>query len=189
MIKRFIRPAALCTLLLTISLPGQAATTGGYLAVHHEQRDGSRASGISFTAYNKGFGLGVSANKITSSKPLEIDNRDTLYPVYAFAKLSLPATLSPYVEIGIDLGDYLMYEIGKDSEATTNANIEQSSDPIDIYGAVGIKTSMRRAPIDFSLYLKSYAIVFNNSNINQYGEQLREGSVITMGGANIIVNF
>ena len=160
MIKHIIRPASLCALLLAISLPSQAATKGGYLAVHHEQRDDNRASGISFTAYDKGIGLGISANKITSSKPLELDNRDTLYPVYAFAKLSLPTPISPYLEVGIDLGDYLLYEIGK--EAETNTNTEKSADPIDIYYAVGIKTSMRRAPIDFSLYLKSYAIIFND---------------------------
>lgn len=189
MIQRLIRSTVICVALLTVTLPGQAATEGSYLALHHEARDGNRASGVSFTAYSRGVGLGISANKITSDKPLEINDRTTIYPVYAFAKLSLPATISPYVELSVDLGDYLLYETGKDPDSPRNNSDDPKANPIDVYGAVGIKTSMRHSPIDISLYLKSYAIVFNGSTINQYGEQLGEGAILTMGGANIILSF
>ncbi len=189
MMKSFIGSTVVGIAIATVALPCLATTKGSYASVHHEQRDGNRASGVSFTTHSRGMGLGISTNKITSNKPLERHDRTTTYPVYAFAKLALPTTIAPYVEIGVDLGDYLQHEINNDSDTNHNNNETSKMEPIDVYGAVGIKTSMRHAPIDVALYIKSYAVIFNGSNISQYSEQLAHGNAITMSGANIIFNF
>lgn len=175
--------------LAVVASPCLAATKGSYVSVHHEQRDGNRASGISFTTYNRGMALGISANKIISNQPLEMQDRTTIYPVYAFANLALHTPLTPYVEIGIDLGDYLLNELSKDS-SNDHGSIEAKTDnPVDAYGAIGIKTSMRRAPIDFAIYVKSYVLLFNEPHKDANGDQRYAGTVITMSGANLIFNF
>lgn len=182
--------ALLATLLFFIATaPALAATKGSHVSLHHEQRDGNRASGIAFTAYNRGLALGISANKITSSKPLEMQDRTTIYPVYAFANLALRTPLAPYVEFGLDLGDYLLNELANDSSDNHGGVEEKTENPMDAYGAIGIKTSMRRAPIDFAVYVKSYVLLFNEPRSNYSGEERYAGTIITMGGANIIFNY
>lgn len=178
-------------LLATVALaaftqPALAATSGSYLSIHHEERHGNRASGISFTTYNRGLAIGVSANRISSKKPLEMQNRTTIYPVYAFANLALRMPLAPYVEFGIDVADYLM------SESANEANNNQGDDQpalkdVDMYGAIGLKTSLHRAPIDFAVYVKSYSLYFNDPY--KLNGQQATNTVITMTGANVIFNF
>lgn len=184
-----IRPWLATLLLCTAAAPALAATQGSYISLHHEQRHDSRASGISFTAYNRGLALGISANKITSNRVQALQEQGTLYPVYAFAKVALNTRIAPYVEFGVDLGDYLLHEIGNDTSSSQGSSASSKPDNIDAYGAIGIKTSMRRAPIDFALYIKSYALYLNQPHINANGELRSEGTIITMSGANIIFNF
>lgn len=182
-----IKPLLATLALAVVAQPCLAATQGSYVSVHHEQRGGNRASGISFTAYNRGLALGVSANKITSNQALELQDRNTIYPVYAFAKLALRTPIAPYIEVGVDLGDYFLYERASDSSNNTNGTEGAKAGNVDAYGAIGIKTSMRRAPIDFAVYVKSYALSFND--VYRQNEQRSAGTVLTMSGANIIFNF
>lgn len=179
--------ALLAAIALTVTAqPCLAATKGSYVALHHEQRDGNRASGISVTAYDRGLALGISANKISSDKPLEIRDRTTIYPVYAFARLALQMPIAPYVEIGVDMGDYLLNESA--NESSSNRGEEQNKPyNVDSYGAIGIKTSLRRAPVDFAFYIKSYSLIFNDGY--RYDTQAPDDTVITMSGANLIFNF
>jgi len=172
--------------LAVVAQPCLAATKGSYVSMNHEQRDNNRASGISFTTYNRGLALGISANKITSKQPLELQDRTTIYPVYAFASVALKMAVAPYVEFGVDLGDYLLNESFNDS-SDNNSDKQSRLNDIDMYGAIGLKTSMRRAPIDFSVYIKSYSLSFNDPY--RYNEQRSVDTVITMSGANIIFNF
>lgn len=173
-------------LLAAAAQSSLAASKGGYVALHHEWRDDTHASGISYTAYDRGLALGVSANRISSDKPLEMQNQTTIYPVYAFARVALRLPISPYIEFGVDVGDYLLSE--SSNESSKSRGEEQGSQfDIDTYGAIGIKTSLRRAPIDFSVYVKSYSLIFNNGY--RYDLQRLDSAAITMSGANIIFNF
>jgi len=179
--KKLVATLILCAL----AQPCLAANRGS-VSLHHEQRDGNRASGVSFTAYNRGLSLGISANRITSNQPLELQDRTTIYPVYAFASLAFRMPVTPYVEWGIDLGDYLLNESSNESSKNHDGD-KPRLDNVDVYGAIGIKTSMRRTPIDFSIYVKNYRLAFNSSY--NYTNQRPEDSIITMSGANIIFNF
>lgn len=184
-----IKPWLVTLLLCMTAAPALAATKGSYLSLHHEQRDDSRASGISFTAYNRGLALGISASKITSGKIQSIQEQGALYPVYAFAKMALNSRIAPYIEFGVDLGDYLLHEISNESSSNQGRDSKSKPGNIDAYGAIGIKTSMRRAPIDFAIYVKSYVLLFNEPHKDANGDQRYAGTVITMSGANLIFNF
>lgn len=178
----------LAALLLTIAMPAAtAATTSNAIALHYEQGANGHATGISYSHQTRGVTLGFSTNRISTAQPLEMQNPTTLYPVYAFASIAFRMPVSPYLEFGVDVGNYLFDENSGDSSRRQGGDETLKLNRMDTYGAIGVKTSLRRTPIDFSLYLKGYTLTYSGAYAND--ETQNHGTFLTMGGANVIFNF
>ena len=126
-----------------------------YFRIQHEINNfEDHASGIAFIARNKKTSTetGISISKITSNKPLESANRHDIYPVYGFANIFFEGPISPFLELGIDLGDFLL----------DKANEGHAFDS-DIYYSAGLKIKFSEQ-FYLAVYAKTYELYFNEIN-------------------------
>ena len=141
------------TLLFIISF-NLYADKSQTITLHNEIDNDFRGSGISinFKAYNRNslpiiYG-GFSLNTLKSDIALETNDRNQIYPFYGFIGSSLNYPISPFIELGLDIGD---------------AILDKSSDgeilEVDIYYTAGITITFDKA-FDISLYHKTYNLYF-----------------------------
>jgi hypothetical protein len=99
--------------------------------------------------------IGLSFNHITSSRPIQIDNRKDIYPLYLFAGLNAPWKISPYIEAGTDLIDEMFVRL--------DSSVDESKkrDEVDYYYAGGLRFLVTER-IGVSLYTKKYAFKFRS---------------------------
>ena len=95
---------------------------------------------------------GVSFNTIKSNLALEKAGRNQIYPVYGFANLSFKYAVSPYIELGIDIGD-----------ALTDKAFEGDGSDVDVYYSFGIEVRVQKT-IGVAFYHKTYDLNFNEIN-------------------------
>ena len=126
-----------------------------YFRIHHEINDFyDKSTGIAFTIKNKTYNAetGISINKISSDQPLENSNRHTIYPVYIFSNIHMNTLITPFLEIGIDMGDLLFDKMNEGDAFDT-----------DIYYSAGIKLQFSKQ-FYLTIYAKSYELYFNEIN-------------------------
>ncbi len=131
------------------------ATQAESIRVNNEIKDEHRGAGISivFKQWNRNslpvtYG-GLSINTLKSNFPLEKENRNQIYPVYVFMGITLNYPISPFLELGMDLGDALEDKI-----------FEGDFLEVDIYYSYGLTITYKKA-FDLSLYHKTYDLYFS----------------------------
>ena len=120
------------------------------ITFHNEIENNFRGSGvaINFKAWNRNslpvtYG-GFSLSTLKSDIALERNDRNQIYPFYGFIGSSLNYPISPFIELGMDIGD---------------AILDKSSDgeiiEVDIYYSAGITITFNKV-FDVSFYHKTY---------------------------------
>ena len=139
--------------LICLNSFAYAAESGMRMTVVAESMENGEASSIAFSGDADVFYGGLSLNYIHSSKIIQYNNRQTIYPVYVFFGLKAPLKFTPYVEAGFDLGDALiddLYNTGEDEDSL-----------IDYYYAGGFSLSLdNRTSLQF--YAKKYILRFRD---------------------------
>lgn len=103
--------------------------------------------------------LGLSANRIKSGLALASGGRNSITPVYFLGKFSLNNKISPFVELGFDLGDAM---IDSFIDAISN-NSDDNDNTIDTYFSLGLDFRINKQ-MDVSLYHKKYNIQYLELN-------------------------
>ena len=145
-----------CYLILIFALSCNAYAESSMSVRLNSESDGAReANGVSmkFDVPNPRtflFSGGFSVNHISSNLALASSDRNNIYPVYGFAKFALNSQVSPYIEVGIDLGDSILDDL-----------FDSGGRYIDTYFNVGL-TLTTQNKIGVSIYHKKYDIDFND---------------------------
>jgi len=126
-----------------------------YFRINHEINDfNDKETAIAFVIRDRRTSTetGISISEITSDKSLERANRHNIYPVYAFASIFLDAPISPFLELGVDLGDLLIDKLDEGHALDT-----------DIYYSAGLKIKFNKQ-FYLTVYAKTYELYFNEIN-------------------------
>ena len=92
---------------------------------------------------------GFSLNTLKANVPLKSNTRDEIYPAYGFIGSSLNFPVSPFIELGMDIGDLI------DDKLSEGDLLE-----VDIYYSMGATITFEKA-FDISLYHKTYNLYFS----------------------------
>lgn len=129
--------------------------------LYYEAKGGERARVIALSnneIIRRGvlFG-GISISEVESNSALARGGRTVIHPVYLYFGVKANYLLSPYIEGGIDLGDWVLERM--DSIDAVE---------IDVYGSIGL--SLNTDYFDVYLYYKKYNLTYDNGNgyINKY---------------------
>ena len=139
-------------LLLSFNAHSGQSTT---VRLNNEIRDAHRSSGIAVTfkewknESSAVMSYGISANTLKSNLDLESSGRNRIYPVYMFIGASLNYPISPFIELGADLGDLI-----------ADKAFEGDGTDVDAYYSLGMTFTYKKK-IDVSLYYKIYDLYFN----------------------------
>lgn len=142
---------------LLLSLPvfaggGRESHWGGGLMV--EKSSEEDVLGLSLGSYGRGGYLGLSLNAVESTeKILEPSGNKEINQLYFFAGTRAPFALSPFVEVGVDLGDLLFDYNDPHSDRNMQTNFSYAGG-IDLVGK-GFR---------FVVYKKRYGIYFTETN-------------------------
>jgi|GEM_PF-6162915 len=144
----------LLTTLLFILSHNLYAEQSQTIKLHNEIEDEIRGSGISinFKSWNRNslpiiYG-GFSISTLKANVPLENDARDQIYPIYGFIGSSLNYPISPFIELGLDIGDII-------EDKSREGDIFE----VDIYYSMGVTITFDKA-FDISFYHKTYNLYF-----------------------------
>jgi len=146
-----------------------------YFKIHHELNDfEDKTTGVAFTIKHKTHNAetGISLNKISSDQPLENSNRYTIYPVYIFSNIHMNTPITPFLELGIDMGDLLFDKVDEGETFDT-----------DIYYSAGIKIYFSKQ-FYLTIYAKTYELYFNEIN-----DITIQNTTIDMKGASMAFYF
>lgn len=153
-----------------------STSSASRLMLFRERADTDEATGIAVTITDPQFtpymDLGISASRIKSDKPLVPSGRKIIHPFYVFATFKLNTAITPFAEIGLDLGEIILNEIA-----------DEAVEDVDGYYAYGLKTSFNDV-VNFAIYRKSYDLYFRS-----FHDDPPENTVLNMTGASIIINF
>lgn len=95
---------------------------------------------------------GLSANTLKSDQPLQSSDKNKIYPLHAFVNYSFDYAISPYIEFGMDLGDWIIDEI-----------FDGKGENIDIYYSLGVELRLKKT-VAVALYHKVYDLRFSEKN-------------------------
>ena len=138
--------------LTSLNLYAQNAET---IRVHNEIKEEHRGSGVSITFREWKRTIlpitygGFSFNTLKSNQPLEKDDRNRIYPIYGFMGMTLNYPISPFIELGVDIGD-----------AFEDKVFEGDFLDVDIYYSIGLTFTYKKL-FDLSLYHKTYDLYFS----------------------------
>jgi hypothetical protein len=147
-----IKPVLIITTILFCYSSSAFSKQYTYFRINHELNDSEdKATGIAYVLKESKSTTeaGISINKISSDKSLESNNRNSIYPVYGFANISLNTPITPFIEFGIDLGDFFFDKINEGDALET-----------DIYYSAGIKFKFHKQ-LYLTIYAKAYELYFN----------------------------
>jgi len=165
----------------TVTQVAEEPETGIFvLNLFNERHSGdTRASGLSVIGVSpQGFIFGLNAEQISSSKVVNYDGQqDTLYSLYGFAGLTMNTPISPYIEIGVDLGDtmfvladsILQDALGVDGCVLVDRN--GNCETVDVFLASGVQNQPTKNAPFIRAYAKWYAISHdsNDSSLPVFG--------------------
>ena len=146
-----------------------------------EQHNESRVSGVAFMGdvcddWFYPCRVGVSFNRIDAGFPVEVDNREVVYPVFTFFNFQANYIVSPFFEVGIDIGD-----------AFVSQALDWSEYPVNSYVSLGVALKPSKE-IELSAYVKRY-----NLDFYEYDEDLDVGRInerfLNVAGASVFVYF
>jgi hypothetical protein len=131
---------------------------------YETHREGTRAEGIRLFYPGETFFGGVTAQQIRSPKITYNGKQDNLESFYFFLGVQKDLPVTPFVEAGIDIGDWLAEELlgnSEDDEADSKESEQDGTSIIDYYFAIGIQARLSR---NFSIrgYYKMYIIQQEN---------------------------
>ena len=112
--------------------------------------------------------IGISLNRITSSTPIQIGNRTSIYPVYFFGGLNAPWQVSPFVELGTDLVDQLFDHLDGSADDT------EKDDEVDTYLAGGVRYAVSPR-LGISLYAKRYFFKYRSVSTAPLSKSFQNG--------------
>ncbi len=143
------------TLFLLTAISFQAHPAN--LRTNSETEGDHKAVGVSFARSDTDLGstsplllsYGISLNVIESTIPLERYNRNEIYPVYLFSNIAIDYPVSPFLEFGIDLGDFIWDKL-TDGDASD----------VDLYYSYGLTLTIEKS-VSISFYHKTYDLYFN----------------------------
>jgi len=122
--------------------------------------DGDYVTGIgNLYMTQDGFMFGLKAESISSTKLVDDSKEDTIYSLYGFVGWAMNQPISPYLEVGFDLGDVLVSAIDAKlrEELDTNECVLTVQtgvcDTIDYYLAFGIQNR----PKKYNPFIRTYA--------------------------------
>lgn len=133
---------------------GENNNESGRIILQVENLDFGAAGSIGMYTGDILYG-GFSLNNIRSSTTIQRHNRDHIYPVYVAIGLRAPWTISPYIEAGVDLGDYIIDGVFDDET--------DSIDEIDYYFSGGLEISFNKA-FSIMVFAKDYTFKFKDDS-------------------------
>lgn len=122
--------------------------------------------------------VGLSLNEIRSEESLNVDNAKKVYPLYLYVGVSIPTTIAPFVESGIDFGSLVTQE-----ELNENTGL---------YASIGLRFSPIKH-VSIAAYYKHYRIAnyrdkkrYNSTEDTDY---LFKNKTINTAGARFTLYF
>ncbi len=145
------RFACLTTLSLLISINAYAADSHFRLTASCEaMRDGNAATIGALAWFDIGY-VGLSLNRIDSSRPIQWGDRKTIYPIYLYLGVKAPWRIAPYAELGIDLAEAMIDDLLDETA--------EGKSRTDTYLAGGL-TFTYQDKLSLSLYAKQYNFIY-----------------------------
>lgn len=123
-----------------------------YLSILKESLENGSATSLRADSGSIAYG-GFSLNRIASSKIIQYGDRKTIYPIYVFFGIKAPWRLSPFIELGGDLGEMIIDSIFRDEDEENVINT------IDYYYSAGLNFSITDKFL-LSLYAKKYNFLY-----------------------------
>lgn len=143
----------------SISILAHADDNPGQVSIYTEKYSDSNTLGISVTnttTYENPIYVGLSLNRIASTKALAEYNRKILYPVYLFLGVKPDWFISPFIEGAFDFGDLLIKNL--DEENNKEEDDFESKVLVDTYFSAGLELNYKL--FSASIYYKEYDLRF-----------------------------
>ena len=144
----------------------------GRVVLHSENLETGSAASIGIYGGDIIYG-GFNFSYITSTTILQRNNRSTIYPVYFTLGLRGPWKISPYIEAGVDVADFIIDEIFDDEN--------DSIDETDYYFSGGLEFSVTDR-VYLSAFVKEYSFIYKDNFVPKVKNRQR-----SYGGGIIIL--
>ncbi len=128
---------------------------GFYLSIIGESIEHGSVAAVGFEAGHIIY-LGLSLNYIKSSNVIQNGNRKTILPLYFVISVKAPWKISPFVEVGSDIGDAVYRDLFHSEEDAIN--------DVDYYYSGGIEVSINDKT-SFVFYSKKYNFLYREFSI------------------------
>lgn len=142
----------ICTFFTSVS----ASSTVSHVGSYYESSSDVEAYGvdvlINSNSSTAAVYIGVNINNVTATQAIADDEKSDTQTAFVFAGVKLNLPISPYLELGKDLGDSLINDI-----------IPADVNVMDNYITVGLTTS-QKFPVGASVYYKYYTFRYSDKN-------------------------